>query len=476
VAIPQVSHAPSRDDNWRSLQFFHEKTKPSLVVFNSAAEAFWTVVLPQMSDLDGALKSQLIATASAHELSMAREHEPRVAELLISAYTKALKLVAYNKNPQFETVLTSCLLSIAMESVQGHFAAAYKHLRCGFKILREWQAISPTVRRDPDHIIERYLSPIYEQLAATFGLQFRKAEAKSCLEDVQWSVTNPPGAFKSLREARERLAEIGAHMNILSQKHDDHGDYETGVFLECRQAWLQWTNAFHALRQELTDPCEVGQWRIMELFSGTHKIAFHSYCSPDEMRWDYFTNFIRRKVDLCEEVGNETRFFESADGILMDPGPVPPLWQMAIGCRDPTIRRRAIRLIHEHHRKCGHEDSCFIALHAQAIMDIEEEGLSNIQTSSDIPESRRIRPVAAEFNIPGVMRMTYTRSPYVLRETRDVSLPDAHIPTGIVFRMWPNSQIMRLSGYQLLIRPEARGCRCKSFGRDDDWSNVLSDI
>jgi hypothetical protein len=469
---PRCLSMSAHSEDWRSFQFFHEKTKPSLALFNSAAEAFWTIVLPQLSSMDDAIRSQIIATASAHELSMGRNHDPKVAKLLISAYSKALKLVAYDQNPQVQIVLTSCLLSIAMDSVQGHFDLAYGHLRSGLAVLREWQNNPRRLRKDPEGIIEQYIEPIFAQLLATFALQYKEAPTLLALEDITWQMPTFPDTFTSIRQARERLAEIGAQMNVLSQRFPGYETYENACFNKVRNSWQEWARAYKAMRGQLTDPREILQWKLMGVQASTHKITFHSYCSPDELRWDEYMCEMRGKVEACVQIASQSESYRSEDYILMDPGVIPPLWMIAIGCRDPILRRRAIALMQDHHRKCGHDDQCILALHAEALMNIEEAELGDIESCQDVPEAQRVRPIAADFGTPGFIRVTFTRSPYRIHETKLVPVPGNQQHATKTLKLWPLSQTMRLAGYQLLIRPEPKGCRCKSFGRDEEDNKI----
>lgn len=465
---PRFPSIPHRGEEWRSLQFFDEQTKPALVLFNSAAHDFWTMVIPQLSALDCAIRNQVIATASAHEASLRDACDPSVDRLSYKAYSKAMGLIIRSSTPSVHIVLASCLLSIAMGAVKQDYAAAYTHLRSGLAVLREWKAEPVDTREDPEGVIKKYMEPIYGQLAATFGLQHMDASRLLPLAELSWVPPTFPDDFTSVLQAREKFTEIGTHIYMLARKFPNFERYDNPVYRDIIEMWNDWSRPFKKLYPKLFDPREIERWNLMDVFVRLHKITWRCYCSPNEMLWDSYVDECRAQVEICEKLIGTHAMFSSDDSILADPGVAPPLWQVAIGCRDPVVRRRAIALIHLHHRKWGHPDDCFIGMHAQAIVNLEEQGLGDVSCCSDVPESRRIRPVDYDFNTPGVVRSTYTRSPYLVHETFQFPFPSRDLPVVRSFKLFPLSETMRLAGYQLLLRPKARGCRCKSFGGDAD--------
>lgn len=464
----------------RSLQFFHERTKPSLALFNSVSVSFWTIVVPQMANMEDTIRFQIIAMASAQELSMSRKPSPRITKLLIGTYSKALRVIAYDKSPRVEIILTSCLLSIAMESVQAHYSTAYKHLCSGLAVLDEWKHSDKSKQADPEDMITKYLEPIYEQLAGTFGLQYGDTTTPLPFSNITWKPTMP-SEFTSLDQARESLASLAAYIQLLSRQNHAFMDSTNPTILTTKQSWSCWTTAFHALRPTLTSSLALRQWKLLSIFATTHHLAFLCYNDPTESQWDIYLPQLRTQVSLCAEIDADTpptTTYTTKDATLMEPGIIVPLWQIAIGCRDPTLRRRAVELMRSHHRKCGHEDdvdACLIALHAEATIKLEEEAAC-LETSSppqscmDVPEKVRIRPVAAGVYVPGFLSISYMRAPYDRVEYHVVPFEVGKKGMrGKEVQMWPMSKVMRLAGYQLLIRPEPNGCRCRSFGEEEDY-------
>ncbi|ETN39299.1 uncharacterized protein HMPREF1541_05522 [Cyphellophora europaea CBS 101466] len=458
---------PYHGQESRFIQLFTEKTGKALALFNSAAEYFWTKIILQLSELDGAIRNQVVATASVHEMQMGRTPDL----IPMTAYSKALGMIACQQDPSIHILLVSCLLSIAMESVRGDQAAAYLHLRCGLAILRNWMITANRSEYDPDDIIELYLMPIFAQLSATRSLQQTDPGWYLPLEQVSIQPPTFPPAFTSLLQARERYQEIGTHMYMLTRKFPLFDTYENPAFFEVTKLFEDWHQTFKRSRPSKLSLRQSCQWKILDILAYCCIVALRCYCSADEMKWDDAVDECREIVRVAAEVD------ECVNGKLptvndflepdfdTDPGPVAPLWQIGVACRDPVIRRKAISLMRSHHRKCcGHDDDCYIASHAESIADLEEAGLDDIKTCKDVPEFRRVRPLACDFSTPGIMRATYTRSPYVTEEKFVTAVPGDEPPQVTFFKLWPLTETMRLAGYQLLLRPKAKACRCKSFG------------
>lgn len=129
-------------------------------------------------------------------------------------------------------------------------------------------------------------------------------------------------------------------------------------------------------------------YRIMSevLFKGDR-----SYPEGNECRWDRFLPQYTQVMKLAEDVVDFLKTENpSTTSLSLDNGIVSSLYGVAIQCRDPTIRRKAIALLRAGHRQEGVWNSVLIASVAEEVMNIEEEGLDNPKSCEDIPEWARI--------------------------------------------------------------------------------------
>lgn len=77
-------------------------------------------------------------------------------------------------------------------------------------------------------------------------------------------------------------------------------------------------------------------------------------------------------------------------------GVTPALYLVASHCRDPALRRQAIKLLYSSHRKEGIRDSHFAGRLSQWRMAIEEEDMDE---NGYIPEEARINSESLRFDI-----------------------------------------------------------------------------
>ena len=118
-----------------------------------------------------------------------------------------------------------------------------------------------------------------------------------------------------------------------------------------------------------------------------------------ELRWDAYNDVFQEIVECAEIVVDETRRTGLWTSFSVEIGYVSPAFVSATRCRDPGIRRRAIVVLLTVARQEGIWQSTGAAAIAQRWVDIEEEGLSNIACSADVPELQRIARVSTMVHV-----------------------------------------------------------------------------
>lgn len=140
-------------------------------------------------------------------------------------------------------------------------------------------------------------------------------------------------------------------------------------------------------------PQDEGMWAALGTLGCWQRhywIGLHcQLLSNSEMAWDEHTNEFELVVAWPEEFlslssQGHIPFVFLPMGIV-----VQPLWFTAVHCRDPTIRRRAIDSLLNHHRNEIGLDSWFAGHVAMELMHLEE-GSKAVSRASDIPECDRI--------------------------------------------------------------------------------------
>ena len=466
----------------RAMQIYQEVLIVLLGNFNTAAEYFWTCVVPQTSQQEAAIKYQLIATASLEDSLMHTSTSRAEAEMVATRYYgKALTLLAHTTHSRDKHImLVSCLLSIAMENMRGDATTALLHCRHGLQVTREWKQerlASHLPLSGSDEIIDEYIEPIFAQLEAAAAMMYIKGRhvAITPIENLTYTRPLMPDEFPSLVKAREKFFELGNWMYY--QERSNPGSYvaDHPVLKQNLKLWSSWHSAFlrfkHKQRPYIQSTRSQAQLQLLLLETHYHNHFITLLCQsrPVETASDEYISAFQSHIAVCAEVVSSLVTYQRVTDPLasdfdFDPGVLPPLWQTAITCRDPPIRHRALELLRLHHRRCGHEDDCSSAAMCEAIIKLEEDGIANPQTCADIPEEKRLRVLYADLTHPGQMTLTVTRAPYVVEEVVTVPLRLTQRPTVAPFKLFPMAESMRLAGYQGLVRPRAVGCRCKSYG------------
>jgi hypothetical protein len=461
----------------RALEYFHQFTIPLLGRFNTAAESLHTQFVPQLGESELPVKHLLVALASLQEQTVMQSgNSSELGVLSANHYQKALVLLADRAQTlDVQVVLVSCLLSIALENFRRDTQTSFMHLKSGLRVLREWKASlqsHPYNTGDASDNIEKFIEPVFAQLELTAALTGDDdKDGPNHETQLRWVRPSMPNVFSDFATAREKLYEIGYWMNILN-KQESLFKAGSQRFIDVDLLFNQWENAFAMYRAAVPSPSSFDEieHRAMKAVYDLHYQTFLCQGHPEtEMVYDSYHEKFEDLIKTAEDIFNydddvyDINKCKTGTPYSRDPGIVPICWSTSVNCRDPTIRRRAIALLKAHHARCGDADDCSAAAIGEEIIRVEEEGL-NVQSSGDIPEERRARPLMCDLTKEGKMTMTYSRYPYMEPETVTVPLRQDLSPAVLPFKLFPLGQSSRLAGYQGLFRPKFYSCRCKSYG------------
>lgn len=88
-----------------------------------------------------------------------------------------------------------------------------------------------------------------------------------------------------------------------------------------------------------------------------------------------------------------------APSFALDMGVIGPLYEVARHCRDPILRRKIVDLLRKSNRQEGLLNSSTYAHIVETIIEIEEDGLTDVQSSKDIPLHARISQHSLSFDL-----------------------------------------------------------------------------
>lgn len=454
----------------RAMQFFHENTQQALRFFNSAADYFFTFIVPQYAGTESVIKHQMLAAACAHEAETQMAQSPGSLDTFATEHCcSALKILTHSK-PDLCLMLVSCLLFIAIESLRNNAEHVYTHLQSGLRILREWKEDQQWYRKDSstNAIVLNYIEPIFGQLEQTAA----RAKASKITISHRWSHAEPklPLAFTSVFEAREVGGQLGQFLALqTSQNPDPTSEPSHLKVVELFQSYGRTLRKLKTSTRQWSGK-ELIQLEFLEFNCIKILMALDCQQMTHEMRWDTYINNMRDDVAMGERVVNNPVVYQSDRhhplqiDVEVNPGVFSLTWHTILGCRDPSLRQRCVQIMRQHHQQCGHDDECIGAVLTETMIRLEEQGLTHIHSCHNIPESNRIRALAADITVPGQLTLTFARSPYTVAESVTVVCKSATTPPAKPFRLWPIGATLGIAGYQGLVRSRARFCLCKSFG------------
>ncbi|KLU87205.1 hypothetical protein MAPG_06207 [Magnaporthiopsis poae ATCC 64411] len=454
----------------RSLSFFHERTVGELngyfedgfwrtvvmqMVHREEPVRAMVVALGSLHESFNVASPHLIADGGGG-LSRVRALELRADR----EYTRAVSLLnshlARSGWAGLEVTLTTALLCIYFEYLRGRYTGGYAHMRSSLVILSQWHEGSvPSMSRGTSpwspsgHLIRAQLWPLFTTLAiqgnsfTNLGPVPRFPLSRETPQTVaRWTGRGPPPlmlkrgekpVFHSVLEASmcmdRMLADFppgGFEEEEYEEEYegcDSDSGYSGGTQEDKEprapkwsmgkrlNQWLTALNNFTATYQPTE--LERRQIRLMRLWydSGTMFIPYAETQPGNEMSYDQFTDAIAYQVDSAVEL----LALANRDGTPQPPSIstniyisiTPMLYGLAIKCRHPAIRRRAMAGLRATPAGAEHifnpTMACMIA---GQIVRLEEEAAREmtgrgVKTEKDVPPAARVCDMPLKVDLVG---------------------------------------------------------------------------
>ncbi|KEF55899.1 uncharacterized protein A1O9_07479 [Exophiala aquamarina CBS 119918] len=235
------------DEEYRSFQFFLEKTSSLISVYSQPY--LWTVLLPQAAWHQPAIKHSIISLATLHRSLTTFDSTVATQEkhIFMSHYNQAIRALVTEK-PPVDVVLAACVIFWALENFNGSVEAAFDHMKAAVKILGEWKS-----KRRPDDpsndLISTYIEPTIRD-SIKFASKPRVEEIKTQMEAISLS-TQDYRVLNIDHPVFENLEHAGAYL------------------LDCIGELLHLTLTLKSLTSELrdqVDELEARLYKWMNLF------------------------------------------------------------------------------------------------------------------------------------------------------------------------------------------------------------------
>ncbi|KAI9690846.1 MAG: hypothetical protein M1822_008465 [Bathelium mastoideum] len=454
----------------RSFEYFRLRTIPQLSGFFDSS--FWSYYVLQTAAHESSIRHATIALGSLHERFEAGDPSILGSNLdrleggfALQQYTKAIgKLIAPLSEQCQQTLdiaLTACVLFICFEVtipvesdrfvlkseqiLRGHHGSALSHISNGLKILRETLSQKDQTSLVPSALA---LSKAPQVPLDTLQVLFARFDSQSlqlgvpngpmsfrAFEGIEPGFTGTiPAKFSSLREARNSMDYqehiIHRWLHTLDDAVGIDGKVLGEVDAERRRLFRKmecWHNALETLTQASTaltsrDAHAVKSLQVRYL---TLETILSMTELKNEMIWDTCMEHFALMVDLATQVIEEsTGFYALNDKNMptfsLDAGCTAPMFHVAKACRDPVIRRKAIKALQYAPRQEGVWDGILAARVAERLVELEEDGIPEAKSCADIPRDARIASIDIQWDLQEKMAVLSYSKRYMFTDPNEI--------------------------------------------------------
>ncbi|KAK6376138.1 hypothetical protein LTS17_007389 [Exophiala oligosperma] len=380
------------EEEYRSFQFFLERTANLVSVYSQPY--LWTVVLPQATWHQPAIKHSIIALANLHQsLTTSGSVSTQAAHDSVTHYNTAIRALLTHK-PPIDVVLVSCVIFWCLENFNGTEKAAFDHMKAAIKILGEWKA----KRRpdDPAHdLISTYIEPTIRdvvRLAPVARLEELEGQITAIglsPQDVRIINHALGQTFEGLEDASTYLCE--AISDILSlttlassssmMDHDGGAGALSDEVIESINdldaRLYKWINLF----QKLTSTGPVSERRmlvvhnvaayvLLDLTKNRLGVSEEPVVQPPRCRWSFVVNEVEDMLKHGQGPAVAVADEPSGGSLSGGLGFIPPLFLAATSAPNVEVRRRAVNAIRLLNLVEGSWNSELAAKIAEAMLDV----------------------------------------------------------------------------------------------------------
>lgn len=137
--------------------------------------------------------------------------------------------------------------------------------------------------------------------------------------------------------------------------------------------------------------------------------------ADDNVQWDKYCPLFEQMVALGETIIalsssssiSPSTYSLSSKTFSLDLGIIAAMFNVAARCRDPYIRRRAVRVLRSSTVQEGVWNSVVVATIAEKWIEIEEEGLGVVASCADIPAVARLTNILPVFDVDQPSALVY---------------------------------------------------------------------
>jgi hypothetical protein len=414
-------------EEFRFFQLYVTKTSNHLSGFYGPI--LWNQIVLQASEMEESIRHAVISIG-ALDMTMVSGHNagrktvPPEAEashvFALKQYSKAINSLqqkVFNPAYDLRTALVASILIVCFEQYHGNYESAHRQTRTAVRLIEDSTSTPTDDSKGQD--VEQELLRAFDRLdiqSMSHTDPFTLSEHLS-LKDSNAALLSPmPQTFPNVAEARNYfniMARQTVHFGCAfwaahstptpSPPSPSEAQSPMKPSLSYFDTARPGTHDFEMERNQRLDDAEAFFRSFLPMFNQHRKnpgskeclavsalrihflvmvISLRNLGSQKEMSWDVEVDGFREIVELSEdclfppEVGGKGGKGKEVGGeYVFDLQTVMPLDLTAKKCRDPVVRRDAIRLLRSRPRREGFWDSVVAARVCEWVVGIEEEGL-----------------------------------------------------------------------------------------------------
>ncbi|KAH8703643.1 hypothetical protein BGW36DRAFT_288499 [Talaromyces proteolyticus] len=432
LSTPSTQHLlPGNETENQYFDFFRLVTTSNLA--NSFDFGFWSYNILQASHQYPALFHATTAFGSIHRAFLSdttpatvpRKHTEKNVEFALRQFNKSIRSLSKLLSQRTYTfldqqvVLTTCILFSCLCILQGRQSQAFMHVNNGLKMLYEWRLNDRSLPRSGSRgVVIDMLMLVFTRLDTQIRPYLIGQEA--VLKWTEAPVIPPPTniPFLSLLEAYVDLEVIFNHAMRLIMNKDFHKPMRPAYIVDQKELiscqLSDWdTRLADFLKNTTLHEREIDQnsLDLVQLRRGFATVLLYSETFRGQHIHDSLSPIYEELLRLSANVLRHTDSTESPSpltSVLFEKRPEHPAFNLAsaiteplfwtgIRCREPIIRRKALRLLQLYPRREGICEGMLADKIVRTVISIEEsncprsieyrQSISNSSSLSSQPSS-----------------------------------------------------------------------------------------
>ena len=391
-----TSSVPGSASESRYFDFFRSQTLP--VIDDGFRSAFWDRLVFQISAVDPAVRSAVVALAACHrEQIEGGQYTQASTDYYLESIKSIRRYISTKNQGNPVLILCCCVIFTAFEIVRGNGSVASLHLQNGLRILTQYKREHDDRFVGPHGLDIEDLVPVFVRLSIQSRANLRPIAPESSSKLPLTYPSDVPASFKDLTQARDVLSilyekgfslfQFIATANETGQMSSSPGfdifsdgsaathreqplNPETLLgdkmilidkLVELRSHLSEWTTAFENTVTNLEAHSPTSALMSSDLNCSLTlrihliiaQIVMSTCTSPDSTAFDAHTQAFRDLVSHADRLIHSAEWSHnsisnpsySKSSFSLDLGIVNPLRWVVTSCRHRKVRRDALDLL-----------------------------------------------------------------------------------------------------------------------------------